>query len=71
MTEKLYSDSKVELTPLIARYYDRIMNFISLGKYETFIRHAIKDMHISEGDRILDLGCGTGKNAALMAGLRK
>lgn len=68
MAEKLYKDSKVELTPLIARYYDRIMNFISLGKYDTFIHNAIKDMHIREGDRILDLGCGTGKNATLMAG---
>jgi len=67
MAEKLYIESKVELTPLIARFYDRIMNFISMGKYETFIRNAIKDMNISEGDRILDLGCGTGKNAALMA----
>jgi ubiquinone/menaquinone biosynthesis C-methylase UbiE len=67
MAEKIYKDSKVELSPLIAKHYDRIMNFISFGKYETFIRKAIKDMHISEGDQILDLGCGTGKNAALMA----
>lgn len=67
MAQKLYKDSKIELTPLIARYYDRIMNFISLGKYGTFLRNAIKDMDIREGDQILDLGCGTGKNAALMA----
>ena len=68
MAEKIYKESKVELSPLIARHYDRIMNFISLGKYDTFIRRAIRDMHIREGDQILDLGCGTGKNAGLMAG---
>ncbi len=67
MAEKLYKESKVELTPLIARFYDRIMNFISFGKYDKFIRRAIKDMQIKEGDHILDLGCGTGKNAAMMA----
>jgi demethylmenaquinone methyltransferase/2-methoxy-6-polyprenyl-1,4-benzoquinol methylase len=67
MARKLYKESKVELSPLIARYYDRIMNFISMGSYDTFIRNAIQDMQIGEGDQILDLGCGTGKNAALMA----
>ena len=67
MAEKIYKESKVELSPLVARHYDRIMNFISFGKYDTFIRKAIRDMHIGEGDQILDLGCGTGKNAALMA----
>jgi len=67
MATALYEGSKIELTPTIARHYDRIMNTISLGKYEQFIRRAVKDMGISESDHILDLGCGTGKNAALMA----
>ncbi len=67
MAKKLYAESKVELTPLIARYYDGIMNTISLGKYDRFIQQAVEDMEIGEGDRILDLGCGTGKNAALMS----
>lgn len=67
MAEKLYKESKVELNPVIARHYDRIMNFISFGKYDQFIRKAIGDMQISTGDQILDLGCGTGKNAGLMA----
>ncbi len=67
MAEKLYKESKVELSPLIAKHYDRIMNFISLGKYERFIQRAIADMEISESDHILDMGCGSGKNAALMA----
>ncbi len=67
MAEKLYKESKVELTPFIAKHYDGIMNFISFGKYDKFILRAIDDMKIAEGDHILDLGCGTGKNAALMA----
>jgi demethylmenaquinone methyltransferase/2-methoxy-6-polyprenyl-1,4-benzoquinol methylase len=67
MGNKIYAESKVELTPLIARHYDRIMNTISLGRYDGFIRQAVRDMGIMKGDQILDLGCGTGKNAALMA----
>lgn len=65
---RIYTESKVELTPVIARHYDRIMNTISFGKYDRFIHQAVRDMEIRPGDRILDLGCGTGKNAGLMAG---
>lgn len=67
MAEKIYADSKIELSPLISRHYDRIMNSITFGKYHRFIVRAIKDMDIQKDDHILDLGCGTGKNAALMA----
>jgi demethylmenaquinone methyltransferase/2-methoxy-6-polyprenyl-1,4-benzoquinol methylase len=66
MAKKLYKESKVELNPVIARHYDRIMNFISFRKYDRFIRKAIGDMDIKPGDHILDMGCGTGKNAGLM-----
>ncbi|MCF8226281.1 MAG: class I SAM-dependent methyltransferase [Bacteroidales bacterium] len=66
MDRKLYAESKVELTPFIARNYDTIMNSISFGKYDRFIRKAVQDMNIDKEDHILDLGCGTGKNAALM-----
>jgi demethylmenaquinone methyltransferase/2-methoxy-6-polyprenyl-1,4-benzoquinol methylase len=68
MGEKIYKDSKVELSPVIAKHYDSIMNSISFGKYDRFIKKAVKDMNIRPDDHILDLGCGTGKNAALMAG---
>ncbi|MFO7934695.1 MAG: class I SAM-dependent methyltransferase [Bacteroidales bacterium] len=67
MANKLYAESKIELSPLIARHYDRIMNSISFGKYDRFIRQAVKDMDIKPGEAILDMGCGSGKNAALMA----
>jgi len=66
MGNKLYEESRIELTPVIARHYDLIMNSISFGKYDRFIRQAVKDMDIRPGDRILDLGCGSGKNAALI-----
>lgn len=67
MSEKLYKESKIELTPFVARHYDSILNRLSFGKYHRFIVKAISDMDIHEGDQILDLGCGTGKNAALMS----
>ncbi|MCK4921509.1 MAG: class I SAM-dependent methyltransferase [Bacteroidales bacterium] len=67
MSKRIHAESKVELSPLIARHYDTIMNSITFGKYNRFIQSAIKDMEIQSDDHILDLGCGTGKNAALMA----
>jgi len=64
---KLYPDSGVELTPTIAKHYDSIMNLVSMGTYRNFIYRAIRDMNIQTDDNILDLGCGTGRNALLMA----
>ena len=63
---KIYPDSGVELTPLIARNYDFLTKFGSFGKYQGFINKAIEKMEIQAGDSILDLGCGTGKNACLI-----
>jgi ubiquinone/menaquinone biosynthesis C-methylase UbiE len=64
--EKLYPESGVELSPFIARNYDFLMNTISLGKYGRFIHKAIADIGIKPDDSVVDLGCGTGRNAALM-----
>jgi ubiquinone/menaquinone biosynthesis C-methylase UbiE len=66
MNTKLYPESGVELTPFTARNYDRVMNIGSFGKYTGFIRNAIEAMNIGGDDQILDLGCGTGRNAAIM-----
>ncbi|MCK4689406.1 MAG: class I SAM-dependent methyltransferase, partial [Candidatus Marinimicrobia bacterium] len=65
--DKVYPDSGVELKPFTAKHYDRVMNIASLGLYRGFIYRAIKAMDIQHEDKILDLGCGTGRNACIMA----
>ena len=67
MGNKIYPDSGVELTPFSAKHYDGLMNTVSFGLYKRFINRAIKDMDVQPNDSILDLGCGTGRNAGLMA----
>jgi demethylmenaquinone methyltransferase/2-methoxy-6-polyprenyl-1,4-benzoquinol methylase len=66
MNKKIYPDSGVELNEFVAKNYDKIMNTISFGIYRRFIHRAVKEMGVSLGDNILDLGCGTGRNARLM-----
>ena len=63
---ELYKDSKVELTRFTAAHYDFIMNLMSLGRYAHFIKEVVSLMHIRPEDKIIDLGCGTGRNAYLM-----
>ena len=60
------SDSKVEVTGFEARYYDLLMNTITGGMYPFFIRNAIREMQIQQGDNILVFGAGTGRNMDLM-----
>lgn len=60
-------ESKVEITGFLARHYDFMLNFLSLGFYESFIKNAIARMKIAPDDRIVDMGCGTGRNSCLMA----
>ncbi len=63
---KLYPESKVEIQGFFARHYDFILDILSLGRYKKFIKSAIKKMQIKPGEHILDLGCGTGRNARFM-----
>jgi len=64
--DKLYPGSKVEIQGFTAKHYDTIMNIMSFGFYAKFIGNAISKLEISDDDYILDLGCGTGRNACLM-----
>ncbi|MGC9150749.1 MAG: class I SAM-dependent methyltransferase [Microbacter sp.] len=64
--KKLYPESGVELTPFISKHYDTLMNWGSLGGYQRFIHEAIKRLNIQKSEKILDLGCGTGRNSELM-----
>ncbi|MCK4397317.1 class I SAM-dependent methyltransferase [candidate division WOR-3 bacterium] len=61
-----YPESKVEVSGFNARHYDMLLDMITLGRYSSFIRKAIRLMRIRSADKILDLGAGTGRNACLM-----
>jgi len=64
--DKFYPESKVEIQGFTAKHYDTIMNIVSFGFYAKFIGNAISKLEIKDKDYILDLGCGTGRNACLM-----
>jgi len=63
---KFYPDSGVEIQGFTAKFYDKIMNIMTFGGYNLFIKKAIKSMGIHQDDKILDFGAGTGRNALLM-----
>ena len=59
--------SKVEIGEWGARYYDILINLLSLGRYSDFIKGVVDKMDIKPTQSILDLGSGTGKNDCFMA----
>jgi len=63
---KLYPDSHVEIQGLSARYYDLTLDIATARFYDKFIKSAIAEMNIQPDEHILDIGCGTGRNACLM-----
>jgi demethylmenaquinone methyltransferase/2-methoxy-6-polyprenyl-1,4-benzoquinol methylase len=52
----------------VARRYDLVNEVLSLGLDRWWRREAVKALAPRAGDRVLDLGCGTGKLGALAAG---
>jgi len=58
--------SHVEVGEQAARHYDLTMDLLLLGRYQVFIEQAIERMDIRQGDAILDLGSGTGRNIWVM-----
>lgn len=58
---------KIEITGFKARHYDRLLDLASAGYYRRFLRRVLDDLAIQPGERILDLGAGTGRLAAQMA----
>jgi len=63
---RYYPDSKVEVQGFEAKYYDKLLNILTFGRYAVFIQKAIASMGIKPEDKILDFGAGTGRNALLM-----
>jgi ubiquinone/menaquinone biosynthesis C-methylase UbiE len=43
-----------------------MMDLMLVGRYQSFIEQAIKQMDIRRGDAIVDLGSGTGRNICVM-----
>ena len=64
--EKYYPCSKVEVQGFTAKHYDQLLNVLTFGGYNWFIRKAIRSMDIQANEKILDFGAGTGRNALLM-----
>jgi len=51
----------------IARHYDLLNRLISLGLDRGWRQEVVRSVHIQPGARVLDLGCGTGDLAQLLA----
>jgi demethylmenaquinone methyltransferase/2-methoxy-6-polyprenyl-1,4-benzoquinol methylase len=56
----------IEIRGLKAALYDQLIFIGTVGLYQGILENAVSSMGIEKGDRILDLGAGTGKNAVLM-----
>ncbi|BBB33292.1 ubiquinone/menaquinone biosynthesis methyltransferase [Thermotomaculum hydrothermale] len=59
--------TKIEVKGFEARFYDYLMNLITLGYYPYFINSAIKSLPVKDNFLILDAGAGTGRNASLIS----
>lgn len=58
--------SHIEVGGWAARHYDLMMDLLFAGRYQAFIEGAIKRMDIHQGQAVLDLASGTGRNICVM-----
>lgn len=58
--------SHAEFTGSAVRRYDLFMDLLLLGRYQRFIEQAIERMDLRQGDVVVDLGSGTGRNIRVM-----
>ncbi len=58
--------SKVEVKGFEAKFYDQLLDILTLGQYPRLLKKVFSTMSINEGDSIIDLGSGTGRNACYM-----
>lgn len=58
MTEKLYKK--------FAKYYDLIYEKMDLEKESEFIKWAVEQHKTSNGNRLLDMACGTGRHSSML-----
>lgn len=58
--------SKILIEGFFAKYYTFLLNLITLGFYQRVIKNAINLMNLKKGDKIIDFGCGPGKNDLLI-----
>ena len=58
--------TKVEVKGFEAKYYDILMDILTLGGYKKTMEKAISLMNLKPNDKILDLGSGPGRNACIM-----
>lgn len=59
-TDDYLADTKGHTIHSWARYYDLVVNLISLGREKKFRQAALDLVEIKPGMNILDVGCGTG-----------
>ncbi len=60
--------SKVVITGFEAKYYDELLNILSLFQYPRFIKRVIfEETDVKNGSNIAELGVGNGRNAILFS----